>query len=324
MRSMRFLNAAFWLATSALLVSACSDAGTPPSTSAVASREPAGSWMAPEAASQDLLYVSDSNGTIDVFSYPSGRRVGAIKGLASPTGLCSDDSGNVFVPETNNLDVLEFPHGATKSVKTLHDFGHYPFGCSVDPRTQDVAVANYSTTSQKQSNVAIFRAGHNLPNFYQDPAVNSFFFCGFDDKSNLYVDGADVGSYHTLFAELPAGSTTFTNITLDKTIGYPGGVQWDGKYVAVQDSYNRAVYRFKITGANGKSMKTVHFTNDRSTLIAQFWIAGTKIILPYGTNKRAVRSVGYWAYPAGGSASQSFKVHPVTELIGVTLSRAKK
>src|ERR1700727_305617 len=50
------------------------------------------------ARSGDLLYVSEnSQGAVEVFTYPSGRLVQTLSVLA-PWGLCSDSNGNVFIP----------------------------------------------------------------------------------------------------------------------------------------------------------------------------------------------------------------------------------
>jgi hypothetical protein len=162
-----------------------------------------------------------------------------------------------------------------------------------------------------------------LPHYYQDQNFNAYFFCGYDNKSNLFVDGADVGSYHTLFAELPNGSTTFKDIKLNQTIGYPGAVQWDGKYVAVGDTFADALYRFKISGANGVSAGKVVFKTDHNNLVTQFSIVGSTIVLPYGTLSRDVHKLGFWRYPAGGVPAASLNVPRAVELIGVTLSVKK-
>lgn len=285
----------------------------------------ADSWMAPEATSEDLLYVSDTDGIVDVLSYPAGKLVGELKGFASPAGLCSDSAGDVFVVDVSNLVVQKYRHGGKKVVETLNDFGHYPYGCAVDPGSKNVAVANYaSTLSFGPGSVSVFVGGKGVPHSYQDTAFNGYFFCSYDNQGNLFVDGADYGSYHTLFAELANGSSTLNSVTLNQTIGYPGGVQWDGKYIAVQDAFSHTIYRFSFSGSGGTSMGTVHVKGDPSTLITQFWIDGSTVVVPYGTRPRIVHSVGYWPYTKGGTPSQSFTVPHATELIGVTVSLAKK
>lgn len=311
---------------SALLIAACSSVSTPlqpPLTSTAHTAAALTSWMSPEAQSEDLLYVSDASGTVDVFSYPAGKLVGKLKGFVSPAGLCTGPTGDVFVTDTYNLDIVEYPHGGTTPVRTLYDFGYYPFGCAVDPNTKDLAVTNYTSISNGHGGVAIFKGGHSLPHSFNNTKFNAYFFCGYDNHSNLFVDGADVGSYHTEFAELAGGSTTLKSIVLNKTIGYPGGVQWDGHYVAVQDISSRILYRFQISGSRGKSVGTTQFQGDTSTLIKQFWISGKNIVIPYGAG-RHIGKVGEWPYPAGGARSQSIAVSHATELLGITISLARR
>ena len=197
-------------------------------------------------------------------------------------------------------------------------------GSTVDPANGDVAVADFTSVTQWPGALSIFHNGKVLPSSYQDSAFNAYFFCSYDDRGNVFVDGADVGSYHTDFAELTKGSTAFTNILLDKTIGYPVGVQWDGKYMAVQDTASRVLYRFKIAGDKGKSVGSVRFAGDKSTLLHQFWVQAPSIVMPYGPTGRQVRRVGIWPYPAGGTATNTFVVTRSTELVGVTVSLAKK
>ena len=101
------------------------------------------SWMEPGLASKELLYVSDNGGNVYVFSYPAGKLVGTLTDARSPSGLCSDKAGHVFVPDVNNEDVLEYAHGGKKPIATINDFGFYPESCAIDPTTQNLAVTNY-------------------------------------------------------------------------------------------------------------------------------------------------------------------------------------
>jgi hypothetical protein len=287
--------------------------------------DPTGSWMAPAATRQDLIYVSDSQGKVDVFSYPGEKQVGLLQGFKSPAGVCSDKStGDVYVVDTTGLEVLKYKHGGTKPIKTLTLFGYFPFGCAVDPATHDLAVADVSGNPSGPGSLSIFRPGAFFPSNYTDPAFNAYFFCSFDDQGNVLVDGADTNSYHTLFGKWRKSSTAITTVTFDKAIGYPGGVQWDGTYMAVQDTMSRVLYRFKIVGSHGTSAGAVRFKADRSTLLHGFWIQGHTIVMPYGTVSRLVRLVGRWPYPAGGAPGKSVAVAHAAELVGVTVSIAKR
>jgi len=316
-------------AVSAILA-ACS--GVAPTTPAAPSNaallaqrfDSTGSWMEPAAAKGDLLYVSDTRGNVDVFAFPSGEPAGVLRGFRNPAGLCSDPKGNVFVVDTDNLDVLKYRHGGTKPIKALQIFGYYPFGCAVDPKTGDLAVANFTSQSQGPGSLSIFKVGQAIPRSYTDAAFNAFFFCSYDDHSNVFVDGADNGSRHTKFAELASGSSTLTTVTVDRTITYPGGVQWDGSYLTVQDAATRILYRFKMSGTNGKSVGTLRVNGDKTTLVHQFAISGKTIVMPYGSSSRRVTKIGFWDYPNGGALQKSLTVKRAAELVGATVSLAHR
>ncbi len=311
-------------------LSGCAGMGsTPPaaalSAPAVRQRfDSTGSWIEPSAVKGDLLYVSDTRGSVDVFSWPAGKPVGILRGFQNPAGLCSDPKGNVFVVDSNNLEVLKYRHGGTKPVKTLLMFGYFPFGCAVDPKSGNVAVANLTSQSQGPGSLSIFVSGQAIPRSYTDPALNTFFFCSYDDHGNVFVDGADSGSRHTKFAELASGSSTLGPVSLDKTITYPGGVQWDGTYLTVQDTATRILYRFAMSGSNGKSAGTVRFEGDKSTLVHEFAISGKTIAMPYGSGARHATKIGFWDYPQGGKLQYSASVKRAAELVGVTVSLAHR
>jgi hypothetical protein len=281
------------------------------------------SWMAPQAQSGDLVYVSDQNGNVDVYSYPGGQRVGALTGFYSPAGLCSDSAGHVFVANTIGEDVIEFAHGKKKELAKLSDFAYYPESCAVDATTGNLAVTNYTTASQAPGGVAIYAGAKGYATSYSDPNIAIYYFCGYDDKGNLFVDGEAAGTSGTEFAVLPKGSSTFTDITLDRTIGFPGAVQWDGKYVAIEDTSKDVIYRLKISGSKATTVQTIHFQSQHADLVVQFWIAGSSIIMPYGSVYRKQHNVGFWPYPAGGKPTKIVHVPGSTELYGVTLSVAK-
>jgi hypothetical protein len=116
--------------------------------------ERSGSWMLPEATSENLLYVSSSSGfsgIVRVYSYPHGRRVGALTSLTYAGGECVDSAGDVFIvefsgPSSAGSTVYEYAHGGSTPIATLADPGS-GFGCAVDPTTGNLAVANTSDAS---------------------------------------------------------------------------------------------------------------------------------------------------------------------------------
>jgi hypothetical protein len=317
-------------ALAALLAAGCGGLQTPASLPPAPQQRAAhaahsgrvASWMNPDAMKTNLLYVSDDQGSVDVFSYPDGKPMGTLTGFTGPSGLCSDEKGDVFVTDTGNGDIVEYAHGATQPLATLFEFGVYPEGCSIDRTTGNLAVTNFGSNPSGPGSVAVFDRAQGAAHLYTDPNFNVYLFCGYDNAGNLYIDGVNSGTTQALLAVLPQGSTSFTDLTLNRSIGYPGGVQWDGKNLAIEDVSTDTLYRVKVSGSSGSVVGTTHLSA-RSHLLIQFWIQGRTIVVPYGTLNREVKKVGFWPYPAGGSPAKSIGVRKAAELIGATVSLAK-
>jgi hypothetical protein len=267
---------------------------------AATSAAPDASWLAPDASGNDLLYVSDvGTKKVYMYSYPAGKLVGKLSGFARPQAMCTDASGDVFIPDLDAFKIYEYQHGAKKAESVLRDPGEDPDDCAVDPTTGNLAVANLSTPYTGPGDIVIYTNARGTPKKLKDPQMTFYLFCGYDDQGNLYVDGMSGGSFE--FAELPAGSSTFTNITLDKTFRYPGAVQWDGKDVAVGDYESNVIYRFKISGQTGTKVGTTRLSG--SNFAIGFWIAGSTVIGPNDDSG----NVMFWNYPAGGAHTKNIK-----------------
>lgn len=273
------------------------------------------SWMAPDATSNDLLYVSDEDtNDVYVYSYPQLKREGTLTGFDAPFGECADKRGNVFIANDDASQILEYAHGGTSPIATLSDPGYYPRGCSVDPTTGNLAVVNIISTSFGQGNIAIYKDAKGKPSMHADAKVYNVYSCGYDNAGNLFIDGENKGSSSSAFAELPRGAGKFTNIVLDQPIGIAGGVQWDGKHFAVGDQYTD-IYQFSIHGAKGTKVGTTTLTG--ALRDSEFWIQGSNVIVPDSEKL----DVGIWDYPAGGSSEGRIKGFKYP--IGATVSLAR-
>jgi hypothetical protein len=278
------------------------------------------SWMSPDARKKELLYVSSAL-TDDVYVYtlPGGKLSGTLTGFQLPYGLCSDKKGNVWVVNDGDAEVVEYAHGGTTPIATLSDPGVYPYGCSVDPTTANLAVTNAYTTGSGAGSVSIYTDAKGTPTTYQDSAIFYFRFCGYDDKGNLFVDGWNQAESQVELAELHKGKTTFKSIALNQSIENPGGVQWDGKYIAVGDVDKSVIYQTsgdKVVGTT--TLSGADFVN-------QFWVApgtkdhpqGAKVVAP---SESGSAGVGIYAYPAGGEPAKTIDV---SEPFGATISKAR-
>ncbi len=318
--SFRYVAAAAAIAAGAgCNAGALQPAALSPAQSAPARLRMPHSWMAPDAKHHDLLYVSDlGTDLVDVYSFPKGKLKGTLSGFTAVHSGCVDAQGNVFI--TSSERIYEFAHGGTKPIRTLIDAGYGPTGCSVDPTTGTLAVANIGEVSGSGSgNIAFYKHAKGTPSMYADPSIFLYYDCAYDGKGNLYVSGGDFHGFFK-FAEVAAGGTSFTDVTLNQQINVPGGVKWDGKYVAVEDQgagyHGSTVYQFKISGSSGKKVRTITLAG--STDIIQFWIEGSTII---GPNIGSAPNVMWWKYPDAGSALKT--ITGFTEPVGVTVSRAR-
>ena len=274
--------------------------------------------MSPQATQQRLIYVSSPlTNDVYAYSYSTHQLMGTLTGFQSPYGLCVDKSGDVWVANDGASQLLEYAHGGSSPIATLADTGEYPEGCAVDPTTGNLAVANFSSTTGN-GNVAVYAAAKGSPQIYTDPSIANYRFCGYDAKGNLFVDGANSSSVFA-FAELAKGGSALTNIPVKQTIEWPGGVQWDGKHVAVGDTDTVTVYQIDpATGSVAGSTKL-----DGANYVDQFWIEGS--VRTRKTARRArvlapsqdAGTLALYKYPAGGTAVWSISVQ---EPFGVTVS----
>lgn len=275
----------------------------------VAHPNPNRSWMAPDAKTKDLLYVTNGgyNGVL-VYSYPQYKLVGTLTGgLFFPDGVCTDKKGDVWIVNNTAEEIVEYEHGGTTQIATLSDPGYYPTICSVDPTTGNLAVANKQMigSSPEPGNLAIYAHAKGTPTLYKDSELFQVWFCGYDDTGNLYIDGTQGYSVTFGFAELPKGKKKLTNIALKGgTIYFPGKILWDGKHVVVGDqSYqNKYPYTsgiYQTTGAGGKIVGTTPLTG--SSDVAGFWIAGNTVIAP-DIGREDIR---LYKYPAGGKPTKT-------------------
>ena len=254
------------------------------------------------AASGDLMYVLTTDNDVLVLSYPDGSPVADISGLrGSPISACSDSRGHVFVTTSyaNSLGyIYEFAHGGTTPIATLTDPG-FPSGCSVDPTTGDLAVANqFSHVFGDAGNVAIFRHARGKAIPIKDASVSEFYSCGYDAKGNLFTDAAGAG--YIAYPLLPKGSHVFTKVFFNQQLfGVAGPIRWDGKYFVIGYSEPNAVYRLTVSGSNGVVISALQLQYRQDEPYGDFAIYGHTIVAPdwFGHGSYGI---GFWSYPAGG------------------------
>jgi hypothetical protein len=261
-----------------------------------------GSWMAPDAASQDLLYVSDRN-WVSVYAYPRGNLVGKLKGFDQASGQCVDGKGDVYIADYGTSRVHEYAHGSRKRMRTLYVLGAHD--CSIDPTSGNLAVI-----SAVQGGVMILKNSRRHGKEYRDLHFFAYVACAYDAKGNLFVDGWSWPiSGNFVFAELPKGGSQLRIITLNQYLGWPGGIKWRDQYLAVGDTVTPAIYQFVIKGSEGTRVGTTHLGSTAAS-VKQFWIQGPAVITSTHCTKTCEAgergsAVMSFKYPAGGKATKT-------------------
>lgn len=263
------------------------------------------SWIDPRAKTGTLLYVSDSNaGTVFVYSYPQLVRVGELRAFQLPAGLCVNRrNGNVWVTDTYKR-IVEYAHGGTTPIRSIRVSNVYVHACAVNPKTGDLAVVTSATDDP--SVIQIFKPGSLIPTTYSDyKHAYSMWFDAYDPSGNLFVDANRyAGPGHFALEQLTKGSGQLTNVSWNgPKIRLPGGVQYDGTYLAIGDEQNDLIYRI----SNGSAAATV--TLQGACLVQEFFIYNHMVIAPSSCGSNG--DVLIYNYPAGGS--------PVKRLSGFQL-----
>jgi hypothetical protein len=278
------------------------------------------SWMLPEARSEDLLYASDvRNGVVDVYSYPQGSLVGTLTGFRQPEGLCVDKASDIFIADLQNSRIVEYSHGDETPKATLSDPGYYPNDCSVDPITGNLAVMNLNpTTGSGEGNVLIYVNASGTPRVLIDPRVYFYFYCSYDNKGDLYVDGSAASLGISRFDELPVGYGGFKTIgirwTPRATKPQASGMLWDGRHLAISDlRHDTSSDVYEVNPTTGRIVKNAPLYE--SINVYGFWIHGTTLI---GPNYSAIQ---FWRYPGGGAPIKTI-TDDDADFVGGTVSVA--
>jgi hypothetical protein len=240
------------------------------------------------------LSVLPSN-TIAAYTLPGLKSVYSISGLAGPQGMCTVGK-HFWVANSGADDLLEFSYHGTRSIKTLSVAGTPLASCAVDPTTGNVAAGTLYG-----ADVFIWKHAKGSPMPYVVPSpCESVYFAGYDNSESLFADCIDTSGHGGLY-ELPKGNGMFERLAVNQSIGFPGGVQWDGKYLAVGDQTSgpNVIYRFSCAGSTCTNEGTVSL--EGTVDCVQAWIHKAIVVCDdYFTGDAYL-----WHYPTGGSPFES-------------------
>ena len=232
-----------------------------------------------------------------------------VAGLGSfpqpPMGLCTDPSGDLYVPDAAHV-IYAYAPGQSNPYYVYDDLGENPISCAFDPTTGNLAVAN-------GLNVMIFPPASGTPLKYHSKSFEHYAYLNYDKSGNLYVDGQGAHGAFEL-AELPAGGTSLKDISIS---GLPpgedpaAGLAWDGQDVVVADRLSKELYRIAISGSTGTIIDTWHIAGWTRRYAVAFIIDGKQLFFPRDDE------VAFFSYPPGKRPKGGF-----TGRVGNVLSLA--
>jgi hypothetical protein len=284
-------------------------------------------WMAKSLKGDDLLYVTNMNGAVNVYKYAQHSLVGVLTDFVWPIGACSDYAGNVFITDWEANKIVEYAHGGTKPIETIRD-QFAPSNCSVNPVNGDLAVANYGNLNNRYraGNIFVYTHGKGKPVKYEGRNGEKFQGCAYDGRGDLLAAGAYgiSGPFYTNFYYLPKLGKSMAPIDLPgPTVSWEwGGIQglaWDGKYWVVDGG---DLYRYAIN-VKAQYVDEIALSN----YVPDIWIyrkgrksPAIQLVGAHGSyTSSGTNTAYYWNYPAGGSPTVTI-TKGLDAPVGVTVS----
>lgn len=275
---------------------------------------PRTSWVSPEARSQNLLYVSGNSGYVYVFSFPKGKLVGTLTGFQEVAGVCADVAGNVWVANSADFDLIEYAHGGTSPIATLTDYESYPFSCSVNRQSGDLAVSNIFSIKQGEvGSIAVYPSETLAPKIYTDSKFSEYYFLAYGPEGKIYFDGT---GYRSNFEMARLYRGRFTPIAISgATITSPGTVQYAGGSLTIggaDTAGDAIIYRITDQGV----------ITGGTTLLGSSGCISYEIWKTYAICASDNGNVPIYKYPGGGSPIET--IGASTDPFQVVISEAPK
>jgi hypothetical protein len=269
------------------------------------------------------IFVSDAaNNVVNIYN-TSGKLLGQIDGFSEPQGIASDGKANLYIADTANSRIQIYAPPYKKNPKTLGDPGEYPSGVAVTYNGEFVAVANILSTTGGPGNILIFKKGK--AGFKISSSILArVYFCAFDAKGNLFVDGENSSGQVVLgeIANATTGGKKLKTLTYTgATIGFPGGIQvTTHDKIAILDQESGTIYTFNqpVKGSLGSPIATTVLTGSSDPVTFAFTASNKDL---WGADA-GTTGVAEFAYPAGGNPVKQFMEGG--EPIGVALVPAEQ
>ena len=271
--------------------------------------------MLPDAQKkQSLLYVSNQgSGSVTVYTYLNGGGlvlVGTLTGFSKPTGMCTDNAGNVWIPDYGTGYLYEYQHGGTTPIDSIKQHTGLPYDCAVDPTTGNLAVANQHPNAKYGAkglvDVYSLKGAKGGGSYSTASGFKNVYFVAYDNKSNLYVDaipcppsgcgslnskpkhlGAEQGRsqyYLPGLFELSNGGSLFTQVTISgATLNSPSAINWVQPTLLLGDQNfqgqgTNGAYKLLVSGSTATVVGTLPFKGTQQAY--GFWRRAGRVVVP--------------------------------------------
>jgi len=161
---------------------------------------------------------------------------------------------------------------------------------------------NYSESGAREGDLAIYHKARGYPKSHIAYDFYYYYYGGYDPDGNLYIDGCNDYGENFEFAELPKGKNVLKGILINQ-VTFRGGVQWDGKYVAIGNEPAATIDQ--VTIANGESTLEGSTPLDGIGYFGQFAIDGSRLVVPNQFDVGTGSNVLYYSYLAGGASTHT-------------------
>jgi hypothetical protein len=304
------------LLSTAAIAAGCSGPGTfqqaytPP---AAAHARLAKSWAAAGLGPQNLLYVSNANGFVNIYRYWQKNLVGVLTNFSNPMGMCVDNNRNVYIADFGAKTIVEYAHGGSTPIRTIDTAPYAPYVCSVDATTGDLAVGSFRKTKNwSDGSIAIYKHAQGTPTIYKGQNISHFTALSYDDSGDLLAS-AYYQQYVTFYAGfyyLPKHGTHIFLMHLPNSQFTESGYSWppvqsinyDGTYWVVT-AYD-TMYRYTI-GVKAVEVDYMELTGASQAGELWFYRAtrhaqATQVVAGDGTYNDT-NTVNFWKYPVSAN-----------------------
>lgn len=303
------LSTAIVVIIAASLLSACGGGIAPPPLSNVSSNA-----IARDAESHALLYATtETSNTVGIYTYPKAKELRDITTSSTPVGLCVSNKGSVWITYPSQAN--QYPHGGTKPIATVNFSGYLVVGCTADPKSGDLALPGLTKDpTYGEGAMLVYRGGSGQGQAYTCPTLFEYYFAAYDGNGNLFVDGLNASRVFSL-CELPKGGSNLVPVSLQQTIGFPGDLGWDGKYLTLEDQDSGTIYRLSVRHEGAKVAGTVTLSGRSGDLITYFLLFKGAHANQILVNQSYGYGIDAWKYPAGGSPERTIPVSRVVSFV---------